>query len=143
MLLQCLQELLDIGVDAEVDDLEPGAFHHHRHQVLADVVDVALNRPDDNSPDRLGAGLRQQGPQHCHTGLHGVGRHQHLGDEQDAVPEVDAHDAHPLDQRVVEHVGSGPAPLQEDARSLVDLFVETVVEVIVHLLDELVIGEGS
>jgi hypothetical protein len=40
------QVLLDRVVDAEVDDFEARAFHHHADEVLADVVDVALDGAD-------------------------------------------------------------------------------------------------
>ena len=42
-------------------------------------------------------------------GLHRVGGEQHLGHEQDAVAEVDADDAHALDERLVEHVVRRPS----------------------------------
>ena len=122
-------------------DLEAGALHHHRHQVLADVVDVALDGADHDLADRLGAGLGQQRAQDLHAGLHRVGGEQHLGHEQDAVAEVDADDAHALDQRVVEHPIRAPSTVEQDHRALDDLVGEAVVEVVVHLLDELVVGE--
>jgi hypothetical protein len=46
------------------------------------------------------AGLDQQRAQDEHAGLHRVGRQQHFRHEQDAVAEVDADDAHALDQRL-------------------------------------------
>ena len=102
VLLERGDELVGVGVDAEVEHLEPGAFEHHRDEVLADVVDVALDRADDDLADRLRAGLGEQRPQDRHAGLHRVRGEQHLGDEQDPVAEVDADDPHALDERVVE-----------------------------------------
>ena len=78
MLLDRLEIVLDRVVDADVDDLEPGAFHHHADEVLADVVDVALDRADHHLADLGGAGLGQERPQDDHPGLHGIGRHQHF-----------------------------------------------------------------
>jgi hypothetical protein len=103
------EELVDVGVDAEVDHLEAGAFEHHRREVLADVVDVALHGSDDDLADRLGAGLGEQRAKHGHPSLHGVRREQHFRHEQDPVAEVDTDDPHPFDQRVVEHL-LGPQP---------------------------------
>ena len=137
VLVQRSQERLGVGVDPEVDHLEAGALQHHRHQVLADVVDVALHRPDHDLADRLGPGLGQQRTQDGHPRLHGVGRQQDLGHEEDAIAEVDAHDAHPLDQGLVEHPSGRPAPLQQDGRALVDLVGQAVVQVVVHLGREL------
>jgi hypothetical protein len=87
----------------------PRAFHHHRDQVLADVVDVALHRADHHLADRLDAGFREQRAQDLHPALHRVGGEQHFRYEQDAVAEVDADDAHAFDQRVVQHPLGPPA----------------------------------
>src|SRR3546814_10915605 len=82
------RSLLDRVVDAEVDDFEAGAFHHHRDEVLADVVDVALHGADHHGAELRRPGLRQQRAQDVHAALHGVGGQQHLGHEEDAVAEV-------------------------------------------------------
>ncbi len=142
VLLDRLEIVLDGIVDAEVDDLEAGAFHHHADEVLADVVDVALHGADDHLADLRSAGLGQQRAQDEHARLHGVGRHQHFGHEEDAVPEVLADDAHALDERRGQNLIGRPFASQEDAHALLDLFLEPIVEVIVHLLDEFVVGEG-
>ena len=139
MLLERREVFLDRVVDAQVDDLEARAFEHHGHQVLADVVDVALHRADDDLADRLDAGLGEQRAQDLHAALHGVGGEQHLGDEQDAVAEVDADDAHAFDERLVQHLLGAPAALQEDVRGLFDLGFQPVVQVIVDLLGQLLI----
>ena len=55
-----LDESLRLDVDAEVDHLEPRTLQHHRHQILADVVDVALDRADH---DRAGARASLPGQQ--------------------------------------------------------------------------------
>ena len=102
VLLERVDELVGVGVDAEVDDLEAGALEHHPDEVLADVVDVALDRPDDDLADRLGAGLGEQRAKDLHAGLHRVRGEQDLGHEQDAVAEVDADDLHAGHERVVE-----------------------------------------
>src|SRR5690606_4653735 len=142
VLVERLDVLVDVGVDPQIDDLEPGPLEHHPHEVLADVVDVALDRSDDDFADRRGAGLGEQGAEDGHARLHGVRRQEHLGDEEDPVAEVDAHDAHPLHQGLVEDAVGIPAALQQDVGSLHDLVGQAVVQVVVHLLDELLVGEG-
>ena len=77
-------------------------------QVLPDVVDVALHGADHDRAHPLGAGLGQQRAKDLHPGLHRVRGQQHLGDEQDAVAEVDADDPHPLDEGLVQHPVGAP-----------------------------------
>ena len=101
-----------------------------------------LTVPMTTLPIGFGAGLGEQRPQDRHAGLHRVGGEQHLGHEQDAVAEVDADDAHALDERVVEDLVGPPAAAEQDVRALGDLGGHAVVQVVVHLLDELVVGEA-
>ena len=143
MLLERGDELVGVGVDAEVEDLEAGALEHHPDEVLADVVDVALDRPDDDLADRLRAGLGEQRPEDLHAGLHRVRGEQDLGHEQDAVAEVDADDPHARDERVVEDLRRAEAAPEQDVRPLDDLGLHAVVEVVVHLLDELVVARAA
>ncbi len=102
-----------------------------------------LTVPITTLPIRSAPGLGEQRAQDRHAGLHRVGGEQHLGDEQDAVAEVDADDAHALDERVVQHLVGRPAALEQDVRALDDLVGEAVVEVVVHLRDELVVGSAA
>ena len=37
-------------VDAEVDHIEPAALEHHGHQILADVMQIPLDRTDQDAP---------------------------------------------------------------------------------------------
>ena len=141
MLVECGEELLYVRVDAEVEDLEAGTLEHHPDQVLADVVDVALDGADYHLADRLCTGLGEQRTEDGHAGLHGVCRQQHLGDEEDAVPEVDAHDPHAGNQGVVEHARSIPAPTEQDLGPFDDLVGEAVVEVVVHLCRQVFVGK--
>ena len=97
--------------------------------------------PITTLPMRSRAGLGEQRPQDLHPGLHRVRGQQHLRHEQDAVAEVDAHDPHALDQRLVQHAVGGPAARQQDVRALRDLVGEPVVEVVVHLRDQLLVGQ--
>ncbi len=102
-----------------------------------------LTVPTTTLPIGLGAGLGQQRAQDLHAGLHRVGGQQHLGDEQDAVAEVDADDAHPLDQGVVEHPVGAPAAVEQDRGAFEDLVGQPVVQVVVHLGDEIVVVQGG
>ena len=76
-----------------------------------------------------------------HPALHRVGGEEHLGDEENPVPEVDADDAHAFDERVVEDPLRRPSAFQQDVRAFLDLFLQAVVEIVVHLRDELVVGQ--
>ena len=143
VLLNGREIVLHRVVDADVDDLEAGAFHHHGDQVLADVVDVALDGADDHLADPRGAGLDQQRAQDEHAGLHGIGGKQHFRHEQDAVAEIDADDAHAFHQRLGEQLVGGPAALQQDVDAFLDLLLEAVVEVIVHLLHQFLVVKGT
>jgi hypothetical protein len=136
------QVVLDRVVDAEVDDVEAGAFHHHADEVLADVVDVALDGADHHLALLGRAGGGEQRTQDEHAGLHGIGRQQHFRHEQDAVAEVDADDAHAFDERLGQHVIGRPAALEQDVGAFLDLFLEAVVEVVVHLLHEFFVVQG-
>ena len=142
MLVERGDERVGVGVDAEVEHLEARAFEHHRHEVLADVVDVALDGADHHLADRLDAGLGEQRAQDRHAGLHGVGGEEHLGHEQDAVAEVDPDDAHAFDERLVQRVVGAPAAAEQQVGALGDLVGQAVVEVVVHLGDERVVGEA-
>ena len=94
-------------------------------------------RPTRSAPVSTSSGRRMNMP-----GLHRVRGEQHLGHEQDAVAEVDADDPHALDERVVEDPLRAPAAAEEDVRPLGDRVREPVVEVVVHLLGELLIREA-
>ena len=47
----------------------------------------------------------------------------------------------PLDQRVGQDRVGSPAALQQDVDALLDFLLETVVEVVVHLLDEIGVAQ--
>jgi hypothetical protein len=119
-------------VDAQVEDLEAGALHHHRHQVLADVVDVALDSADHHAADLLRAGLGQHRAQDAHARLHRFGRHQHFRHEEDAVAEVGADDLHACHQPAREHVVRRLAAAQRLAHLGLDLSSQPVVEIFLH-----------
>jgi hypothetical protein len=139
--LDRVEILLDRIVDAEVDDVEAGALHHHADQVLADVVDVALDRADHQLALLGRAGGGEQGAQDRHPGLHRIRREQHFRDEEDAVAKILADDPHAFHQRLGQHLVGRPAALQQDVGAFLDLLLEPVVEIVVHLLHEFVVGK--
>ena len=103
MLLDRLDHLLRRHVDAQVDDAKARAFQHHPHQILADVVDIALDGQDQVGADGLGALGRQQRAQDLQAGLHRLGADQHLGHEILAALEQRAHFCQSRDQRLVQN----------------------------------------
>jgi hypothetical protein len=104
-------------VCAEVDDAESGRLPHDNHQVLADVVQVSLDRADHGRVLGRDACGEQSRFQQVHRLLHRAGRDQHLGDEDLVVLEPLAHRGHRGHQGLVDkHGGRGPlieGPLRE------------------------------
>src|SRR3546814_14392179 len=87
VLFERRQVLLDRVVDAEVDDVEAGAFHHHGDEVLADVVDVAINGADHHGAELRRAGFHKKRPTDVHAALHGVSGQQHHRNDTKTVAE--------------------------------------------------------
>jgi hypothetical protein len=81
----------------------------------------------------------QERTEDMHPALHGVGRKQYLRDEQDAVAEVDAYDAHSFNERFVEHLLRGPTAAEQLVGAFGDLVAEAVIEVVMHLRDEVIV----
>ena len=48
MLFEGGKEFVGVGVDTQIDDFKSGSFKHHRHKIFANVVNVALDRADDD-----------------------------------------------------------------------------------------------
>ncbi len=142
MLFQRFQVLLNRIVDADVDHLKAGAFHHHGDQILADIVDVALDRADHHLADRFGTGFRQQRAQHLHPALHGVGRRQHLRHKQNTVSKIHTDDCHTSHQRFVQHLGGRPTPCQQNLRALDNFITQAVVHIVENLFHQLIIGKA-
>jgi hypothetical protein len=84
-------------------------LEHHRDEVLADVVDVALDGADHDLAHPLGVRLGEQRPQDLHPRLHRIRGKEDLGHEEDPVAEVDANDPHALDERVAQGLFRRPA----------------------------------
>ena len=99
-------------------------------------MDVALDRADHHGTHARRTGFGQQGLEDEHAALHGIGGQQNLGNEQDTVAEVVADDGHATHQRLGQDTVGSPAAFQQNVHRLFDLFLETVIEVVEHLLDE-------
>ena len=102
MFLQIGHEGLGRHVDPEVVDLEALALDHHAHEVLADVVHVALHRADDRLADGLVAGLDEVRLQELGPCGHGARRDQHLGHEDLSRAELVADHRHCGDKALVQ-----------------------------------------
>ena len=130
------QVILRRIVDAQVEDLEARALHHHHDQVFANVMDVTLDCADDHGANLGRARFGQQWAQERHACLHGLGRHEHLRHKENPVPEVIPHDLHPGDEAIGQHVVVFPA-----AQRLLhlghDLVGQTVVDIFLHQLIEI------
>ncbi len=108
-----LEEPLELDVGPEVEDFEAAGLEHGGDEVLADVVDVALDRADDDlaPAPRLEPRALELGLEDGHGRLHGLGARDELGQEVLALlPELadllDARDVAVLDD--VEEVQPGP-----------------------------------
>ena len=101
--LDRLDELLGCDVDAEIVHGEAGALEHDVDEVLADVVDVALDGAHDIGADLLRAGLGEQRAEDVERALHRARGDEHLGNEEVAALEPCAHLLQRRDERVVEH----------------------------------------
>lgn len=97
-------EGLGVDVGSEIYDPETRTLEHHSDKVLADVVKVPLHGPDHDRALGLGPGLGEDRPQHLHARLHGVRRHQHLGDEEHAFAELTPDLVHGRDHPLVKDV---------------------------------------
>ncbi len=102
-----LDQPLGGHLDAEVDHLEAVVREHDVDQVLADVVDVALDRREQHLAAR-----RARRPLHVRLEegdrrLHHLGRLQHLGDDQLVGVEQPPDLVHAGHQRAVDRSPSG------------------------------------
>ena len=100
MLLDPSDELLRSCLHADVDDLEARTLEHDVDEVLADVVDVALDRAHEEGADGLGAGLSKERAQHVECAAHGLTSDEHLRHEEVAALETGADLFKRRDERV-------------------------------------------
>ena len=121
-LLRHVEDLRAGHHHAHVHHLEVIALHDHGHDVLADVVHVALDRGDDHLA--LGAHVAaggldlallflDEGNEMGHGLLHHARRLHHLGQEHLALAEQVAHDVHAVHERALDDL-DGPAAARRD-----------------------------
>ena len=106
-------------------------------------MDVALDGPDDILADRLGAGLRDQGPKDDEGALHGAGRDQHLRNEEITALEAPSHLFEGWDQRLEENVHRVHPQLQSLFSERFDFGCMPVEGVIEELLPNLLFPTHS
>ncbi len=115
MLAHRRHELRRAHPGAEIDDLEAGALEHHRHEVLADVVEVALDRAEHHCAGAGGLAFGKMRLERVQGSLHHAGAQQHLGDEALAALHARPDDLHAGQQGAVEDL-AGAATLGEQHR---------------------------
>ncbi len=104
-------------------------------------MNIALDGTDHHLAELRRTGFGQQGAQNEHARLHGVGRKQDLGHEQDAVAEILTDDAHALDESLGQHVVGRPAAAEQYIRAFLNLFLQAVIEIVVHLQHQIFVGK--
>ena len=112
MLNSGLDESLGLHVYPQVHHFDALALHHHLHQVLADVVQVALDSAQHHHAQAFRPLLSQQGLEQSRTGVHGPGSHQHLGHKDLVSAEFDPHPVHAGQQPFGQDLLGGVALLQ-------------------------------
>ena len=122
---------------AEVDDREAGAGEEHADEVLADVVQVALDGADDDGAHARGLARGHVRAQQVEAGLHDAGGEQHLGDEALALAHARPDHLHAGQQALVEDLPGGGAGGEQrgghgegDALVAVD---DGLLELVVHM----------
>ncbi len=143
MFLNRFKIIFDRVIDTQIKYLKSGTLEHHPNQILTNIMNIALHRTDNDFPNGLGTGLSQQRSKNSHTAFHCVRRHQHLRDEQNTVSKIDTHNTHTLYQSFSQHLIGRPTPLEQDIRTFFDLLLEPIVEIVVHLLNELFIRKTA
>ena len=110
LLARSVEDLRRRHHDAEVDDLEVVAAQDDAHDVLADVVDIALDRGGDDLARGLGHPparpflLLDEGHEMGDRLLHHAGALDHLRQEHLAGTEQVADHVHAVHQRPLDHI---------------------------------------
>ena len=101
------QDVIAGDHDAQVDDLEVIALQHHTHDILADVVHIALHRGHQDlaiGAVALGFLFLDKGLQVGHRLLHDPGTLDHLRQEHLALAKQVSHHVHTVHQRALDHL---------------------------------------
>ena len=97
-----LHKALGGHVHTQVDDLKAGALEHHRHQVLADVVQIAAHGPHEHLADGFGSARGEQRPDQLERAFHGACGYQKLRHEILVLLEKPADFVHGRDHVIVQ-----------------------------------------
>ncbi len=92
------------NLDTQIDDVVAVVRKNDLHQILADVMHVALDRGQHDLAARRRVGLLHELLQVPDSRLHGFGRLQHLRHDQLVVVEQPPDFAHAGHQRAVDNV---------------------------------------
>jgi len=95
---------------------ESGAFHHHRNQVLANIVQVTLDGSDEYLSLRGNIAFLKERFEQFRALLHGFGGAQHLGDEYQPLGKSLAHLIHGGNEPIIEDVLSTLASVKSALR---------------------------
>ena len=125
-------ELFGWHLDAEVHDAEAVVGEDDLHQVLPDVVHVALDRGEDDGALGRALGPLHEGLEVRHGRLHRLGALQDLGDDQLVVVEETSDLVHPDHERAVDDV---------ERPRVAELRVQVVDEAVLRPFDD-VAGES-
>ena len=104
MLVIRLNQLLRRHLDAEVHHSIPVVAQNDLDQVLADIMDVALYRGQNDLAPRRTLALLHELLEMIDGSLHRLCRLQHLGDNKFVVIEEASNLAHSSHQRTVDHI---------------------------------------
>ena len=109
---------------------------HVNASTLVELQLLSPLRPRRGNQQEREPGQQQARLEQRHAGLHGVGRHQHLRHEQDAVAEVDTDNAHAFHQALGQDLVRSPAALKQDVHTFFDLFFQATSSISVPQLLE-------
>ena len=129
MLAIRLDQFLGRNLDAEIDDVVAVVGQDDLDQVLADVVDVALDRREHDFALADGLGLVHVRFEMRDRGLHRLGRLQHLGDDHLVGVEQPPDLVHPLHQRAVDDFERAARSSSASSRSSVRPSLRTLEDV--------------
>ena len=93
-------KLLRRHVHPQVDHFQAAALHHDLHQVLADIVHIALDGAQADPAQHLAAAAGEPGLQQLQGGSHAAGGHQHLRHKGPAGGEIVPQAGHAVHQTV-------------------------------------------
>ncbi|RIH75840.1 hypothetical protein Mhypo_02754 [Meiothermus hypogaeus] len=129
------QNLLDGLLDAQIDHLVAVVGEDDVHQVLANVVHVALNRSEYHGALVDTLELFHFGLEVAHGGLHGFGGLQHKGQLHLACAEQVTHHLHALQEYLVDNLyrrvpgeGELEVGLEAHLTALDDAFFQALLE---------------